>query len=477
MATTAAPRHDAVHVCTSCGHSSPRWFGRCPSCSEWSSAALAVDAEAHSPIVADLASCEGVEARLSSRIPEVDRVLGGGVVAASVCLLAGEPGIGKSTLVLQLLQGLADGGRRCLLVTGEESLAQTRLRASRLGLPLEGLRAAEATSLETVTAASRAEQPDVLVVDSIQTLQDPRLEQAAGSVVQVRECAAALVRLAKGSGTAVILVGHVTKDGSVAGPKTLEHVVDAVLVLEGERSGSLRLLRATKNRFGSCEETGVFAMSSRGLCGVADPSAMLLADRMPSARGSVVFPGVEGSRAVLVEIQALTTSSQLPQPRRVAIGVDARRLTLLLGVMAQNDARIATRDIFVAAAGGLGVREPAADLALCLALHSASTDLAVPEDVVAVGEVGLAGEIRRVPAIERRLSEAARLGFRIALVPSRAADARSPIETIPVENLEEAVAAVARTARARRARRDGGARAGDVACLAGKDGMLPSIHG
>ena len=406
-----------------------------------------------------LSQCAAIEARLSTAIADVDRVLGGGLVPGSVCLLAGEPGIGKSTLVLQLLQGLMSGGHECLLVTGEESLAQTGMRAARVGIALDRLRVAESTSLQAVASASETVDPAVLVIDSIQTLEDDSLDQRAGSVAQVRECAAALARHAKASGTAVVLVGHVTKDGSVAGPKTLEHVVDAVLTLEGDRSGSLRLLRATKNRFGSCEETGVFAMSDRGLEVVHDPSAVLLCDRKPGAAGSIVFPGLEGSRAILVEIQALVSKTQLAQPRRVAIGVDARRMTLLLGVIAQREASpvkqnrlLANHDVFVAAAGGLAVREPAADLALCLALQSARNGAALGEDVVAVGEVGLAGEVRRVPAIQRRLDEAARLGFKTAIVPRRAARASSSIETIPVADLDDALALVPTRSSARAAR-------------------------
>jgi DNA repair protein RadA/Sms len=389
------------------------------------------------------------EVRLGTGIVEVDRVLGGGVVPGSVLLLGGEPGIGKSTLVLQLLRGLIERGRSCLLVSGEESPAQVGLRAARLGIPLASLKVAASTSLDAVLAASGRERPDVLVLDSIQTVELAAVGQSAGSIVQVRECAAALVRHAKDTGTVVVLVGHVTKDGSVAGPKTLEHVVDAVLTLEGDRSGSLRLLRAAKNRFGSCEETGVFTMTGRGLEPVPDPSAMLLADRRPGGAGSIVFPGIEGSRPVLTEIQALVTRSVLAQPRRVAIGVDARRVTLLLGVLREKVGdRIAASDVFVAAAGGLEVREPAADLALCLAVLSALEGVAIASDVIAVGEVGLTGEVRRVPAIERRLAEAARLGFSSALVAGRAPALETTVDVVRVDDVYEAFSALARLQRA-----------------------------
>ena len=442
MTRTAAASRSSTHVCVACGHSSFRWFGRCPSCGEWSSAAASSPAGGEEATVVDLGLCAANDVRWATGIAEVDRVLGGGIVRGSVCLLAGEPGVGKSTLLLQVLDGLMRSGRRCLLVTGEESLDQTGMRARRLGLGLGSLRAAATTSLQAVLEAARRERPEVIVVDSVQTLRDASLEQAPGSVVQVRDCAAGLVGLVKAEGTAVVLVGHVTKDGSVAGPKVLEHVVDAVLTMEGERSGALRLIRAAKNRFGSCEETGVFTMTPRGLEGVSDPSAMLLADRKPGAAGSIVFPGLEGSRPLLVELQALVAESHLAQPRRVAIGVDARRMSLLLGIMSQRDDSLARRDVFLAVAGGVAVREPAADLALCLAIHSAARAACVPDDLVAIGEVGLAGEVRRVPELDRRLSEAARLGFRTALVPASASRRDGRIRAIRVSDLSGALGAV-----------------------------------
>jgi DNA repair protein RadA/Sms len=357
--------------------------------------------------------------RAATGIDEVDRVLGGGIVRGSVVLLAGEPGIGKSTLVLQLLAGVASHDASTLLVSGEESIEQVAARAARLGLTDGRIRVAASPSLPALLAACDADPPAVVVVDSIQTLVDERLESAPGSVTQVRECAAALVGHAKRTGTAVILVGHVTKDGGVAGPKTLEHVVDVVLSLDGDRSGTLRLLRSAKNRFGATDETGVFVMSSIGLEPVADPSAFLLADRRAGVAGSIVFPSLEGSRPVLVEIQGLVdTETKLPQPRRVAIGLESRRLSMLVGVLStRGDLPLAGRDLFVAAAGGLAVREPAADLAVCLALYSASLGIPIDARAVAVGEVGLSGEIRRVPAIARRLAEARRLGFSTAYVP------------------------------------------------------------
>lgn len=427
--------------CTSCSHEAPRWFGRCPACGGWSTAeAPGVPAAAAAPTLSTLAAPASPAPRIGSGDGEVDRVLGGGFVPGEVVLLAGEPGVGKSTLVLQVLAGVAASGSSVLLATGEESLAQVALRAARLGLDGDSITAVAESSLPAILGACALHRPELLVVDSIQTVEDPALEQPAGSVVQVRECAAALARHAKTTGTIVVLVGHVTKDGTVAGPRTLEHLVDAVASLEGDRSASLRLLRASKNRFGSCEETGVFTMERDGLAIVPDPSSMLLADRCEGVPGSVVFPGLEGSRPVLVELQALATPSDLPQPRRVALGVDARRLSMLSGVLEKAGVRLAKRDLFTSAAGGLAVREPAADLALCLAIQSAVSDVAVDARTVALGEVGLGGEIRRVPGTERRLLEAARLGFERALIPAGAATGDSPIETMKVSRLHDAFA-------------------------------------
>jgi len=375
-------------------------------------------------------SSTGVD-RVSTGIHEFDRVVGGGLVPGSVLLLAGEPGIGKSTLVVQILDALVRLDRSCLLATGEESLDQVSLRASRLGLRAEAMKALATSSLDEVEGASELERPDVLVVDSIQTIADGGLEQGAGSPAQVRECAARLVRIAKTTATTVVIVGHVTKDGGVAGPKTLEHVVDAVLSLEGERTGTLRLLRAVKNRFGSCEETGVFVMSEDGLEGVADPSELLISDRRAGVAGSVIFPAMNGSRPMLIEIQALVVDDS-KLARRVAIGIEARRLALILGVLGKRaDLYFNDRDVFVAAAGGAVANEPAADLAIALALWSAVHNTPLPEDAVAIGELGLAGEVRSVPALERRLSEATRLGLGRAFVPQRSkVDALSDVVTV-----------------------------------------------
>ncbi|HEX2058786.1 MAG TPA: DNA repair protein RadA [Actinomycetota bacterium] len=441
MATRVAPFR-----CASCAHESPRWFGRCPACGGWSTAEAPIPAAAPPTCVATLAAPAVPASRIGSGNPEVDRVIGGGFVAGEVVLLAGEPGVGKSTLVLQVLAGVAAAGGRVLLTTGEESLSQVGLRAARLGIDGEEIAAAAEPSLTGILGACAAHRPDLLVVDSIQTVEDPSLEQPAGSIVQVRECAAALARHAKATGTVVVLVGHVTKEGTVAGPRTLEHLVDAVVSLEGDRSASLRLMRASKNRFGSCEETGVFTMERSGLAVVPDPSSLLLADRCSGVAGSIVFPGLEGTRPVLVELQALVTASDLAQVRRVALGIDARRLSMLTGVLDKAGIPLGRRDLFASAAGGLAVKEPAADLALCLAIHSAAYDVPVDERTVALGEVGLGGEVRRVPGMQRRLAEAARLGFRRAIVPAGAPTIEADIEVAPVARLRDAFApAAART--------------------------------
>lgn len=380
--------------------------------------------------------------RLPTGLVEADRVLGGGLVAGSVALVAGEPGIGKSTLVLQALAGLAQGGLGVLLATGEESVEQVSMRARRLGVAAPQLRAVASCSCERIIAGASAENVDVVVVDSVQTVEHSGVDSPPGSVSQVRECAARLVRHAKETGAAVVLVGHVTKDGSVAGPKTLEHMVDTVLSLDGERSGTLRLLRVLKNRFGSCDETGVFVMGSDGLAPVDDASALLLQDRRPGVPGSAVFPSLEGSRPVLVEVQGLTGKSSGPQPRRSAVGVDVRRMTLALSVLGKRAGiGLHDQDVFVAVTGGLSLREPAGDLALCLAVASAFGDVPVHGSTVAVGEMGLGGEVRRVQGIERRLTEAARMGFTRALVPPGDWGAVRGLETVVVRTVFEALGA------------------------------------
>ena len=383
----------------------------------------------------------GEWAPVPTGLGEIDRVLGGGLVPGSVTLLGGEPGIGKSTLLLQALASLAGRGSRCLLVTAEESKQQVKLRADRLGAAATGVWLVAETSLPSVLAAVDEVKPDVLVVDSIQTVYDPELGSAPGSVAQVRECAHQLVRAAKARDLSTILVGHVTKEGTLAGPRVLEHVVDTVLSFEGERHHALRLLRAVKHRFGPTGELGLFEMADDGLRPVPDPSGLFLGDRREGVPGSVVVPAVEGHRPLLVEIQALVAPSGLAMPRRSAQGLDNGRVSLLIAVLDRRvGLSLAGADVFVSAVGGARIAEPAADLAVSLALASALTGMALPPHVVACGEVGLGGEVRQVGQTARRLSEAARLGFRTAVVPSSAPDVPAGMEAIRVRSLAEAVA-------------------------------------
>ncbi len=375
-------------------------------------------------------------------VGELDRVLGSGLVPGSVTLLGGEPGIGKSTLLLQLLAAVAGTGVRCLLVSAEESAQQVRLRAERLGASVAAnLWVVSETELSALGAAVDDVGPGLLAVDSIQTVFDADVDSAPGSVVQVRHCAHRLVQLAKGRNLAAVLVGHVTKEGTLAGPRVLEHVVDTVLSFEGDRHHALRLLRAVKHRFGATGELGVFEMGEAGLVGVPDAGALFLADRRPGVPGSAVVPAVEGRRPLLVEVQALVARSKLAVPRRSAEGVDAGRLALLAAVLQERaGVSLLERDVYAMAAGGVRVVEPAADLALALAVASARSAVALPADAVACGEVGLGGELRRPGQLERRLSEAARLGFRRAIIPSSAPDPPSGMGAIRAATLAEAVA-------------------------------------
>ena len=380
--------------------------------------------------------------RRPTGVPELDRVLDGGLVPGSVTLLVGEPGMGKSTLMLQALGRMAADGARCLLVSAEESCEQVRMRADRLGVLEPSLLVVSDTSLHNVLAQVDAVAPDVLAIDSIQTVHDPDLPGSPGSVTQVRECAQRLVRLAKERGISVVLVGHVTKDGQLAGPRALEHVVDTVLQFEGDRHHALRMLRALKHRFGSTHELGLFEMGEVGLIDVPDPSALFLTDRRAGLPGSIVAPVLEGARPLLVEVQALVNSSTAPMPRRSAQGLESSRLAMLLAVLdARAGVSVADVDVYASVAGGVRVIEAGADLAVAIAVASARIGVAVPDDLVAIGEIGLGGELRQAGQTPRRLAEAARLGFRRAIVPASSAGVEG-IELIRVGSVVEALAAV-----------------------------------
>jgi DNA repair protein RadA/Sms len=384
-------------------------------------------------------SADGAVA-VATGIDEFDRVLGGGLVAGSVTVLGGEPGVGKSTLVLQMLASLAGAGRASLLIAAEESGEQVRRRAERLGAAVDGCYLLATTDLDAVLGAADQLRPSVLVVDSIQAVSDSACGSQAGSPSQVRECAGRLVRYAKSLGVATLLVGHVTKDGGLAGPRTLEHLVDTVLSFDGDRLQSLRLLSASKHRYGPTGELGLFEMTETGLRGLVDPSVLLLGDRRRGVPGSIAVPVLEGRRPLVIEVQGLVGPTTSGVPRRVAQGVVGGRLALLLAVLERRcHLALAASDVFVSTVGGLRVSEPAADLGIALALVSAVTGIAIGEEVVACGEVGLAGELRQVQATERRLAEAARLGFRRAVVPQSAPEGPMELELLRAGTLLEAV--------------------------------------
>ncbi|MDN4572486.1 DNA repair protein RadA [Pandoraea cepalis] len=449
-----------VYICTECGGQTPKWAGQCPHCNGWNSLVESVaeaptghryQSLAKSTPVRKLAQIEAADVpRFSSGVSEFDRVLGGGLVAGGVVLIGGDPGIGKSTLLLQSLAHLARE-RRALYVSGEESGAQIALRAQRLGLGAAGEGGGELDllaeiQLEKILGAIESEKPDVVVIDSIQTVYSEALSSAPGSVAQVRECAAQLTRSAKQSGVTVIMVGHVTKEGSLAGPRVLEHIVDTVLYFEGDTHSSYRLVRAFKNRFGAVNELGVFAMTEKGLRGVANPSALFLSQHEQSVPGSCVLVTQEGTRPLLVEVQALVDTAQVPNPRRLAVGLEQNRLAMLLAVMHRH-AGIACfdQDVFLNAVGGVKISEPAADLAVLLAIHSSLRNKPLPRGIVAFGEVGLAGEIRPSPRGQDRLKEAAKLGFSIAIIPKANAP-KQPIDGLEVhavDRLEQAISVVA----------------------------------
>ncbi len=447
----------AVYVCQECGYESPKWLGRCPNCTAWNTLV-------EEPVVSSPRSAAGRgrpislpvaatpiteivldgETRLGIGIDEVDRVLGGGLVPGSLVLIGGDPGIGKSTLALGIAHRLARA-RTVLYVSGEESVRQMKMRAARLGVESPRLLVLAETDLAQISAQIAEVRPDLVVVDSIQTVYRPDLPGAPGSVGQIRECTGDLLRLAKSEGgPAILIVGHVTKEGAIAGPRVLEHMVDTVLYFEGEHHHAYRVLRATKNRFGSTNEIGIFAMSARGLAEVADPSALFLSERPAGAPGSAVICAVEGTRPLLLEVQALVTRTPFGIPRRTAAGVDYNRMLLLLAVLEKRAGlHLASYDVYVSIAGGVAVSEPAADLGVALAVASSHRERPVDASTVAVGEVGLGGEVRAVSQVTRRLAEAAKLGFHRVLLPranlAGLEDGTPGVELAAVESVAEAL--------------------------------------
>ncbi len=460
-------KEKTLFTCNDCGGTSPRWLGKCPHCGAWNTLVESVAESATAPknrfaslapasAVTTLADIEATDvARTPTGIGELDRVLGGGIVEGGVVLIGGDPGIGKSTLLLQALDALqkqtlntrraaGERGGDTLYVTGEESGAQVALRSRRLGLDGSQVKVLAEIQLEKILATLTAQQPAIAVIDSIQTVYSEQLTSAPGSVAQVRECAAHLTRAAKASGTAIVLVGHVTKEGALAGPRVLEHMVDTVLYFEGDTHSSYRLIRAIKNRFGAVNEIGVFAMTEKGLKGVSNPSAIFLSQHAEPVPGSCVLVTLEGTRPMLVEIQALVDTGG-PSPRRLSVGLDRDRLAMLLAVLHRH-AGVACmdQDVFVNAVGGVRISEPAADLAVMLAITSSLRGKPLPKGFIAFGEVGLAGEVRPAPRGQERLKEAAKLGFSVAIVPKanapkKADKAFEGLTIHAVERIDEAM--------------------------------------
>lgn len=441
----------AIFVCQQCGKESLKWLGRCPDCQQWNTFVETVIAAtvvpfrplspANPPQELSQVSIEAAD-RIALPLAEFNRVLGGGLVPGSLVLISGEPGIGKSTLLLQASALMARDKGTVAYISGEETRPQIKLRAKRLGITGERLYLLAETDLEVILNQIEQLSPSLVVIDSIQTVNIPELSAAPGSVTQVRECTLRLMQWAKLGGVPVFIAGHVTKDGTIAGPRILEHIVDVVLYFEGEPFSAYRLLRSVKNRFGSTNEVGVFEMKEQGLVEVDNPSLAFLSQRGEEAKGSVVVPTLEGSRPLLVEIQALTIPTSFGLPRRTANGVDFNRLLLIAAVLTQRvGLRLGNQDIMVNVAGGLKIGEPAADLGIALAIASSFRDQVVDPGLVAVGEVGLSGELRAVSQLERRITEAARLGFKSCLAPKTGARISPPkeIQLIPVSTLREAV--------------------------------------
>lgn len=458
---------DSVFVCQNCGAVHAKWAGRCDACGGWNSIVEETRDSHHAPSAkvsakargsrmdfADLAGSETPPPRFQTGVAEFDRVCGGGLVRGSALLVGGDPGIGKSTLLLQAVAGAAARGASAAYVSGEESVGQIQDRARRLGLTGAPVALAAETRLANILDGLKAQKPDVVVVDSIQTMWSEELGAAPGTVTQVRACCHELVRYAKRSGAALVLVGHVTKDGQIAGPRVVEHMVDAVLQFEGERGHQFRILRGLKNRFGATDEIGVFEMGDTGLREVANPSSLFLDGRNGRATGAAVFAGMEGTRPVLVEIQALATPSTFGAPRRAVVGWDSTRLAMVLAVLEQRcGLGFGARDVYLNVAGGLKIAEPAADLAVAAALISAVLDVPLPEECVAFGEIALSGDVRAVSRADARLKEAEKLGFRRAFVPGGTVGGNGAIGLSSLAKLSDLIDAISPDATVRETRR------------------------
>ncbi len=444
------------YICSNCGYASPKWYGQCPQCKEWNTLNEEIESKSNPTAVSNSTKSRNFssvtpvseittddELRYKTGIGEFDRVLGGGLVKGSVVLLSGDPGIGKSTLLMQACGTFAKD-KNVLYVSGEESAKQLKLRAERLSVNSASLSVMTETDVETVCEYIKLNKPEVVMIDSIQTMNHNEIQSSPGSVTQVRECTNLLLRVGKALDIPIVIVGHVNKDGAIAGPKVMEHIVDAVLYFEGERNYAYRILRAVKNRFGSTNEIGVFEMNDIGLSEVENPSAALLSERNINVSGNCISCVMEGSRPILAEVQSLVSTSGYGNARRMSTGFDFNRLSLLLAVLEKRFGyRFSTMDTYLNIVGGLKLDEPAADLAVALALVSGITDKPVPDDVVAIGEIGLSGEVRSVSRISSRISEAARLGFGRCIVPRsclKQIKVKTDIEVIGVRNLHEAIA-------------------------------------
>ena len=443
-----------VFVCNNCGYESAKWLGKCPACNEWNSfyeekiakttdGAFSTDKKTKSAKPSSLNSIEGKEAtRTSTGVNELDRVLGGGIVKGSLILLGGEPGIGKSTLILQICDKMQGEGK-VLYVSGEESAEQIKIRADRLGINNEDIMFLGETDIDIITQAIEEMNPKLVIIDSIQTMYSDEITSAAGTVSQVREITARIMKICKGQAITTIIIGHVTKEGNIAGPRVLEHMVDTVLYLEGERYFSYRILRGVKNRFGSTNEVGMFEMQDKGMVEITNPSSILISEREDNPSGSIIVATLEGTRPLLIELQALTTPTVFGMPRRTANGIDYNRLTLLMAVLEKKaKMNISSQDVYMNVVSGIKIAEPAIDLGIILAVASSFKNISIPVDVVAIGEVGLTGEVRSVNMIEKRLKEAEKLGFKKCIIPEnnkKLLKDKYKLDIIGVRNIEEAL--------------------------------------